>query len=174
MTTAKRPRVAAKPAPAPEPLTEPADEAEEPAPPLVPTKAEDYPVPRPLCELCGQPKPVSVDDYLRHYSKAGPKAVTLSSGATFVVDKPAVHWLAITGRLHPAIAALAADKAGLLDGGLCPLEPDEWRLLVNYSLSLAIIEPQVSFNEGVEGRLWVQRIAEDDARELLAAAEIEV
>jgi hypothetical protein len=165
MTTKRATKPAAKPAPEPEVQTEP--EATKYA------TAEDWPEPRPLCETCGQPAPTTVDDYLENYSKCGPKTITLPSGAVFVVDRPALTWLATTRRLRPEVAALILDKgAGLLTGEV-GLEPDEWGLLGDYFVSLSVVDPPVSFDE-VEGRLWVKRIPEADRRAILAAVELEV
>jgi hypothetical protein len=166
MTTKRATKPAAKPAPEPETQTEPETTTY--------ASAEDWPEPRPLCEACGQPAPTTVDDYLKSYSKCGPKTITLPSGAVFVVDRPAIVYLAVTRRLRPEIAALVLEKgAGLVTGDV-GLEPDELMMLVDYFVSLSVIEPPVSFDEGVEGRLWVKRIPEADRRAILDAVELEV
>ena len=159
--TARKPKAVVEAPP------EPPDEA-----PL--STAQTWPQPRPLCEACGQPAPTSVDDYLAHYAKDGPKAVTLPSGGVFVVDTPAYKYLALTGRLRPEIMALVLDKGAGLLAGTAGLEPDEWATFRDYLVSLSIVEPLVSFDEDAEGRLWVKRIPEDDKAAILEAVGIEV
>jgi hypothetical protein len=149
-------------------------EPQEPCPELAVTSPDDWPKPRPLCDACGQPAPTSVDDYLEHYAKDGPKTITVPSGAVFVVDKPPLEYMATTRRLHPTIAALVLEKgAGLLTGE-AGIEPDDLMTFVDYCVSLSVVDPPVSFDEGVEGRIWVKQIPEADKRAVLAAVELEV
>ncbi len=140
--------------------------------------AADWPAPITTCSTCGQPAPeplkvTTVEEYKRLYAKPGPKAVTLPSGAIFTVERPAVHWLAMTRRLRPEIMAIVADKGADLLSGAVGLEPDEWATFVDYLVSLSVVDPPVSFDEGVEGRIWVKTLSTDDKRAILEAVELE-